>query len=170
VRTEQERTTDPVAQRIAAVAAPLAAGVGADVLDVEVLTGRQRVVRLVVDAALDADGAPSGEGLDIDRIARLSRLIGDALDEQDPMSAAYTLEVTSPGTDRPLVEARDFARNVGRRVRVELRAGTGVDGDAGTLEGVVEDVDRDRVVLAIGTERRDVPLDVVERGIVVLPW
>lgn len=170
MRTDQERATDPVAERIAAVAAPLAAGVGADVLEVEVLAGRQHVVRLVVDAALDDEGLPTGEGLDIDRIAELSRLVGDALDAQDPIAAAYTLEVTSPGTDRPLVDARDFARNVGRRVRVVLRADAGPAAGTGPMEGVVEDVDRERVVLSVGAVRHEVPLDTVERGTVVLPW
>jgi ribosome maturation factor RimP len=155
-------STDAAA-RVAAALAPVAAELGAEVLDVEVAEGAPRVVRLVVDAAIGADGLPVSEGIDIDRIAELSRRAGTLLDELDPIAASYTLEVTSPGTDRPLATWRDFARNRGRRVRVMTATGE-------TLEGEVERVAEDRVALTVDGGEREVVMSTIERASVVLPW
>jgi ribosome maturation factor RimP len=157
-------TADPVASRVAGLAAPLAEGIGAEVLEVEV-GERQRVVRVVVDVAVDETYEPVAEGLDIETIAELSRQVSAALDEVDPIAASYTLEVCSPGTDRPLIDAKDFARNRGREVRVTL-----ADESSSTVEGTVESVDGDGVVVASASGRRTIPLGDVERALVVLPW
>jgi ribosome maturation factor RimP len=117
----------------------------------------------VVDVAVGDDGRPVTDGIDIDRIAELSRRAGALLDELDPIDAAYTLEVTSPGTDRPLTTWRDLARNVGRRVVVETTTGE-------TLEGEVEGVEQDRVVLAAAGGTRELAMTAVVRATVVLPW
>jgi ribosome maturation factor RimP len=154
--------TDAVA-RVATVLSPVAAELGAELLDVEVSAGAPQVVRLVVDVAVGDDGRPVTDGIDIDRIAELSRRAGALLDELDPIDAAYTLEVTSPGTDRPLTTWRDLARNVGRRVVVETTTGE-------TLEGEVEGVEQDRVVLAAAGGTRELAMTAVVRATVVLPW
>jgi ribosome maturation factor RimP len=68
---------------------------------------------------VDADG-----GVDLDAIAEFSRAVGQALDESDVMgSAAYVLEVGSPGVDRPLTQPRHWRRNTGRLVKVQLAEG-----------------------------------------------
>ena len=96
----QGTSGDDLPGRLMALAEPVAAEQGIDLVDVEVKGPRnRRVVRLVADA----EG-----GLDIDRIAELSRAVGDAIDDVVP--GTYTLEVTSPGTDRPLRRLRDFQR------------------------------------------------------------
>ncbi len=59
--------------------------------------------------------------LTIDDCAKLSRALSARLDEADPMSSSYTLEVSSPGVDRPLVKLADFERFAGRLARVDLR-------------------------------------------------
>jgi ribosome maturation factor RimP len=139
--------------------APLAAELGAELLDVEVKGQRERrLVRLVADA----EG-----GLDIDVIATLSRRAGDALDEVDLIPGSYTLEVTSPGADRPLRRARDFARNTGRDVRVLRREDA--DG-AREVTGTVVDVTDETVTLQQDDGEVTVPLDEVDHGKVILPW
>lgn len=147
--------------RIHAVASPVVEARGLDLEEVEVRGHRgSRKVRLVVHA---------DEGLDIDAIARISREVGVALDEDDVVAGSYTLEVTSPGADRPLRTARDFARNVGREVRVTLRPEV-ADGTAGEAVGTVDQVDDERIQLkADGTEVA-IPLRDVDHGKVVLPW
>lgn len=148
---------DDLPGRIAALAGPLAEVEQVELLDVEVKGQRgSRIVRLTADA----DG-----GLDIDRIAALSRTVGDAID--DMIDGAYTLEVTSPGADRPLRTARDFARNVGRDVRVQ-RAG-GSDGP-GELTGKLVDVTDESLVLNVKGTSTKVALAEVDHGKVVLPW
>lgn len=149
--------------RVAALVAPVAEAQDIDLVDVEVKgQGNRRIVRLVADA----DG-----GLDVDRIAALSRAVGDVLDEDDVIPGAYTLEVTSPGADRPMRSAREFRRNVGREVRV-VRTGeaTKAPDVKGEVRGTLVAVEDDRVTLEVAGEPRDVPLAEIDHGKVVLPW
>ncbi len=149
-----------LAARVRELAADIAASLDADILDVEVRgQGPHRVLRVVADTLdLDPDAA-----LDVDAIALLSRRIEDALDAADAVPGSYTLEVTSPGADRPLRTERDFARNVGRDVRAQL-----VDG--GELRGTVTGIADGGVVLDIDGDERRIELADVDHGRVVLPW
>ncbi|AEW96850.1 MULTISPECIES: ribosome maturation factor RimP [Streptomycetaceae] len=92
---------------------PLADAAGLDLEEVAVTpAGRRRLLRVVVD---------SDTGVELDTVAALSRQISEALDDSDVMGGApYVLEVTSPGTDRPLTEPRHFARNTGRLITARL--------------------------------------------------
>lgn len=84
--------------------------------------GRRKVVRVVVDL-------PDGPGgVDSDRLAEVSRGISTLLDDVDLVEGAYTLEVSTPGADRPLLEPRHYRRAVGRLVRARTRAGRAVTG------------------------------------------
>lgn len=157
--SEPRETRDDLPGRIAVLAEPLATAVGIDLVDVEVKGQRgRRVVRLVADA----DG-----GLDIDRIAQLSRAVGDVIDDVVP--GAYTLEVTSPGTDRPLRRPRDFTRHVGREVRVQRTADAAAD-QPGEVVGVVVEVTDTAVVLEAGDDRVAIDHADIDHGKVVLPW
>ena len=90
---------------------PAVTTTGFDLEDVTVSpAGKRRVVRVVVDR----DG-----GVDLDEVADVARAVSDLLDENpDLVDGAYTLEVTSPGVDRPLTQPRHWRRNVGRLVKV----------------------------------------------------
>src|SRR3990170_4610446 len=82
--------------------------------------GRRRVLRV----AVDKDG-----GVTMDDIADATREVSRVLDDTDAMGAQpYTLEVSSPGTDRPLVLPRHWRRNRGRLVKVSLRGGQTLTG------------------------------------------
>ena len=115
---------------------PVVASLGLDLEDVEVqAAGKRRRVSVVVDR----DG-----GIDLDGIAATSRAVSEALDESGAMGDdAYTLEVTSPGVDRPLTLPRHWRRNAGRRIRVHLADSAIVEGRIRTVddEGVVVDAD-----------------------------
>jgi ribosome maturation factor RimP len=120
---------------------PLVTGAGYDLEDVTITSaGRRSLVRVTVDA----DG-----GIDLDAVAEVSRLVSDALDADaaNPgspraLSGAYVLEVSSPGVDRPLTEARHWRRAIGRLVRVDA-AGAVVVARVAEVgeEGVTLDVD-----------------------------
>lgn len=104
--------------RIVALVKPVVNAAGYDLEEVAVSSaGRRTVVRVVVDT----DG-----GITLDDIAAVSRDVSAALDETDADggssfgSGPYTLEVTSPGVDRPLTEPRHWRRNVGRLVTVRV--------------------------------------------------
>ena len=108
-----------VRESLVALLAPLVEQAGYDLDDISVTTaGRRNLVRVTVDA----DG-----GIDLDAVAIVSRVVSDALDELEEGSAgsrilagAYTLEVSSPGVDRPLTEPRHWRRATGRLVKVDL--------------------------------------------------
>lgn len=86
--------------------------------------GSRRVLRVVVDVAT-AEGS-----LSLDDVAAASRAVSEVLDARDDLvgGAAYTLEVTSPGVERPLTLPRQFRRNARRTVAVTLRDGSEVTG------------------------------------------
>lgn len=141
---------------VRAVAEPVVEAEGADLVDIEIKghTG-SRVVRMFVDA---------DDGVDVELCARLARTIGKQLDEADPIPGRYTLQVSSPGADRPLRTQRDFARNVGRPVRVNR------SGEAETLQGTVVSADDGSLVLDIDGDHVEVALDTIVDGRVLLPW
>lgn len=123
---------------------PVVTAAGYDLEDVAMRpAGRRSVLQVVVDR----DG-----GIDLDAVAEVSRLVSDALDAGDVMGAApYTLEVTSPGVDRPLTSARHWQRARGRLVTV-------TDGDAGVVTGRIVDADDDTVTFDVDGERRTLAL------------
>ena len=96
--------------------------------------GRRRVLRV----AIDKDG-----GVTMDDIADATREVSRLLDEHDDLmgAQAYTLEVSSPGVDRPLVLPRHWRRNVGRLVKVTPREGDPVTGRVTASDDTGADLD-----------------------------
>jgi ribosome maturation factor RimP len=125
---------------------PVTRSAGLDLESVKVVAaGRRRLLRIVVDA----DRRPS-----LDDIAELSRSLSKELDDSGVMGeAAYTLEVSSPGVDRPLTEPRHWRRAQGRLVRVPRAAGAARS--PGTVEGRVIAAGADGVVLDVGGHQRE---------------
>lgn len=104
--------TADTAQRLWGVVEPYLAAEGIELDDLEVVGGgRASLVRVVVDA---------DEPVDVETVARLSRGLSRLLDERDPVTGPYTLEVTSPGLERTLRRPRHFEKAVGREVKLKL--------------------------------------------------
>ncbi|MEV0600685.1 ribosome maturation factor RimP [Streptomyces sp. NPDC050315] len=103
-------------ERLRGLLEPLVAARDLDLEEIEVTpAGKRRVLRIVVD---------SDDGVQLDECAALSREISQALDDADAMGdVAYTLEVTSPGADRPLTEPRHYRRATGRLIKAQLHEG-----------------------------------------------
>lgn len=94
-------------------------------------TGKRRLVRVWIDRALSTDGDATEvvPPLSLDEVSDATRAVSDALDDSDVMGEQpYTLEVTSPGVDRPLTLPRHFRRNVSRLVTVTPTEGEPVTG------------------------------------------
>ena len=104
--TEQEK-------RILGTVDPIAVRLGLEVVRLRVTGGRRPGIQIMVDKA-------GGALATIDDCARLSRKLGPEFEEHDPLPEAYTLEVSTPGIDRPLTRPGDFARWIGHAVKVEL--------------------------------------------------
>lgn len=113
-----------VADRVERTLTPVVAAEGFDLEAVEVQpAGRRRLVRVLVDR----DG-----GVTLDHIAGLTGVLSQALDDSDAMGdQPYTLEVSSPGVDRPLTLPRHWRRNAGRLVRVTPVDGPQINGRIG---------------------------------------
>jgi ribosome maturation factor RimP len=128
------------AERVAGVLEPVVTTLGMDLEGVRVTSaGRRRVLRVVVDA----DG-----GVSLDDIAVVSRDLSAALDESAVMGEQpYTLEVSSPGVDRPLTERRHWRRAIGRLVVAPLPGG-------GSVEGRITGASGDGITLDINGESR----------------
>jgi ribosome maturation factor RimP len=161
--------------RVAELAAAQAGPLGLAVLGIEVVGGRAPAVRVTVDLDVPdhgrlAPGAGPAAGVDVEAIAALARTLDAALVADGAASAEAIVEVASPGLDRPLVDARDFVRNLGREVEIELA------GEGGRARGRVVAVGDGAVELApAGSGRTDaahrsVALDAVVRALPVLPW
>lgn len=121
---------DTIRTSLSAVLEPL----GLLIEDVTVIpAGKRRLVRILVDRVIDLEAGTTQVDpvapVSLDEVAEATRVVSDELDASDAMgSAPYTLEVSSPGTDRPLVQPRHFARNVGRLVTLTRDDGTKVSG------------------------------------------
>lgn len=98
---------------VTAVTEPVVRSLDLDLEDVRISTvGRRKLVKVVVDG---------DDGVNLDTIADVSRAVGDALDAAGTLGAAdWTLEVTSPGVERPLTLPRHWRRAVGRMVKVHF--------------------------------------------------
>ncbi len=85
---------------------------GKELLGVEFLSaGNHSVLRLFIDHE---------NGIDVDDCAEVSRQVGAILDVEDPISSEYSLEVSSPGLDRPLFDQAQFAAVVGETVEAKI--------------------------------------------------
>jgi ribosome maturation factor RimP len=140
----------PSPDRVEEALAPRAAELGLDVEGVEINTaGRHRMLRV----AVDQDG-----GVNLDDLGDVTRTLSEALDETDLMGEhPYTLEVTSPGVDRPLTMPRHWRRNRDRLVTV-----IGTDGTAVT--GRIRSSDDAAAVLDVDGHERVVPYDTVAKA------
>lgn len=128
----------PSPERVEEALAPRAGELGLDLEGVTLTSaGRHRMLRV----AVDKDG-----GVSLDDLAEATRDLSQALDETDVMGEhAYTLEVTSPGVDRPLTLPRHWRRNRDRLVTVTLADDETITGRIGSSDehGVLLDVDGD---------------------------
>ncbi len=134
-------STDQTRDRLAGVLADPLSAVGLDLEAIDLTpAGKRRLLRV----AVDKDG-----GVTLDDIAEATKLVSRLLDESDVMGVQpYTLEVTSPGVDRPLTHPRHWRRNRGRLVKV-----AGQDGS--TVTGRITDSDDDAASLDVdGVARR----------------
>ncbi|CAN7332393.1 ribosome maturation factor RimP [Caulobacter sp. LjRoot300] len=115
---------------------PVAESVGYEIVRLRLMGGaEQRRLQIMAERPLLEDG--SGGDMNVEDCARLSRAISEIMDAADPISGEYTLEVSSPGVDRPLTRLKDFDTYAGLEVRIELdRVAEGRKRFKGELAGV----------------------------------
>lgn len=156
---------DAVVERLRAAAARVAASHGLEVFD---LHFRREPTGWVLRVVLDRPGGAAGSAeqpVSIEDCQRVSQEFGALLDVEDDLTAGvdhgYTLEVSSPGLDRPLRGAADYRRFTGRLAKIVTREP--VDGQS-HFEGRLAGVDAGAVLVDQGRRRHRVPLDVIRRA------
>ena len=127
-------------EEVTAMLAPIAVGMGIEIVEVEC---NEKAGSLTVYIETEA-------GVDLDTCEKFHNAIFEPIDELDPSyGEAYTLNVSSPGLDRPFKTARDFERNLGKEVEVKLYAP--LKGKK-FLEGFLEEFDENTVILNLPSE------------------
>ena len=144
---------------VRAAAEPILASLGLELVDVEVVgSGRARVLRLTIDR----DG-----GIDLDTLAEANRPVFDALDSVDAMSGPYTLELSSPGLERPLRRPSEFRRFVGTTISVKSH--DPVD-DARRHRGLLTEADDTGIVVEVDGQHRRFSYDAIASARTVFEW
>jgi ribosome maturation factor RimP len=166
--------------RLKAVAERVARGYGLDIFDVQMRRESSGwVVRVILDRpdpgqpaasgtrpAMESSGPITDEGVGIEDCQRVSHDLSAILDVEEEslgldLPAGYTLEVSSPGLDRPLRHAADYQRFTGRLAKIVVSEAVGGQMH---FEGRIEGLDGDTVLLAQGRRTHRIPLDLVRRA------
>ncbi len=143
-----------VEERINGLAREVADGMGVELVDVELLgTGRRTLLRITIDR----EG-----GVTVDDCEAFSKDIGAMLDVEDAIQGPYTLEVSSPGLDRPLKSARDFGRHKGEIVNISLKEK--VEG-RGAWSGRIEEALEDGVRISAEGKELKLPYDKILKAV-----
>ena len=143
---------EEILPQVERLAASIVEDMGYELVEVVVAgTGNATVVRIFVHR----EG-----GITVDELAKISRRISEALDEEDFIHHKYFLEVSSPGLDRKLTSLRDFQRVVSERVRITLQ-------DGKTVEGRLVEATPDFLVLRTKGKEQKIPFNQVSVGKII---
>src|SRR5471030_488163 len=152
---------ETVVDKVRAIAERVAAGYGLEIFDVQF---RREAPGMVLRVQLDRPGpaAKEEDSVSVGDCASVSRELSAIFDVEEVVPTAYTLEVSSPGLDRPLRRADDYQRFTGRLAKVVMREK--VDGQ-GFFRGRIAGVEGQDVLID-GDDNRThrVPLDVITRA------
>ncbi len=125
-------------RRLAEIISPVIEDMGYELVRVRLMNGRNPTLQVMADK-------PEG-GIEVDDCAEISTMLGATLDVEDPILDAYTLEVSSPGIDRPLTRLKDFDAYEGYEAKLETSEL--IDGRR-RFKGVLAGVDGDEVLINV---------------------
>jgi ribosome maturation factor RimP len=146
-------------QKITEVVTPVVEGQGYELVDVEWKhENGQWVLRVFIDRRPGA----TDPNVSVDDCANVSHELSAALDVSDVISPAYSLEVSSPGLNRPLKKEADFRRFVGQKARIRTRRPIGEN--RRNFSGRLVAVDAGKVQIDVGDQVCEVPVDDVEKA------
>ena len=148
---------DP-AKRVETIIAPTLQDMGFDLVRVRISGAQRRTLQIMAER-LD-DGT-----MTVEDCAAISRAVSTLLDVEDPIKGSYTLEVSSPGLDRPLTRPKDYKRFAGLEVKIELREP--MDGQR-RFRGRIAGLADDQVQLDTEDTRVAIPYADIERAKLIL--
>ena len=125
-------------RRLAEIITPVIEDLGFELVRVRLISGYEIVLQVMADR-------PDG-GIEVDECGQISTAISAVLDVEDPVLDAYTLEVSSPGIDRPLTRLKDFAMFEGYEVKIETTEL--IDGQR-RFKGMLAGIENDDVLINI---------------------
>jgi ribosome maturation factor RimP len=146
---------DETLMRVWELAIPLAQAEGMEIVDIEFRHEGHRGGR-VLRLYMDKEGGPN-----VDDLSRVSRQLSEALDVEDTIDGTYTLEVSSPGINRPLRKPEHFGRFVGKRIRIRTR--DLIDGRRSFL-GILDEVGGNSVCLTQEGKQYWIPFSMIEKS------
>lgn len=152
-------TQDPVLQAVGEVAERALAELPVEPLHLEWGTsGHQRILRLYIDRRSGQENlGPVG----IEDCTRASHALDEVLEAEDPIEFPYTLEVSSPGVDRPLARRRDFESCKGQVVHVEST--DAVEGRK-RFHGRLQGLRNERISIDVDGKQFEIPLAAVKKA------
>ena len=143
-------------EQLQALLAPVVEALGYECWGVEFLSqGRHSLLRVYIDHA---------NGVLVDDCEKVSRQISGVLDVEDPISSEYTLEVSSPGMDRPLFTLEQFARHAGELVKIKLRSP--FEGRR-NFQGLLRGAEEQDVVVLVDDHEYLLPIDLIDKAIII---
>jgi ribosome maturation factor RimP len=125
-------------RRLAEIVTPVIEGLGFELVRIRLMGGKTKTLQIMAER-------PEG-GIEVDDCARISNAISATLDVEDPLEDAYTLEVSSPGIDRPLTRLKDFETWAGYEARLETTEL--IDGRR-RFKGILHGIEGDEVLIGI---------------------
>ena len=137
---------------------PVVAGLGYELVRVQVTGSRQATLQVMAERV-------DRRGMRVEDCALISRELSAMLDVADPIAGAYTLEVSSPGIDRPLMKLADYVRFAGHDAKVEVEPP--MDGRR-RFQGAIAAVEGDAVRLETPTGPAVLPFSIIKQGKLVL--
>ena len=140
--------------RVQQLIEPSVGDLGFDIVRVQI-TGKVKLLMQIMVEHKD------GQGMTVDDCATVSRAVSALLEVEDPLSGAYTLEVSSPGVDRPLVRIGDFERFQGLQAKIEVNRP--LDGQR-RFKGRLLGVDGDNVRILVDGVEVDLPHPDIHRA------
>jgi ribosome maturation factor RimP len=117
--------------------------------------GRHSLLRVYIDQP---------DGVLVEDCEKVSRQISGVLDVEDPIASEYTLEVSSPGMDRPLFTLEQFAKHVGEQVKIKLRSP--FDGRR-NFQGLLRCVEEQDVVVLVDDHEYLLPIDLIDKANII---
>ncbi len=143
-------------EQLQAMLAPVVESLGYQCWGIEFISqGRHSLLRVYIDHA---------NGILIDDCEAVSRQVSAVLDVEDPISSEYTLEVSSPGMDRPLFTLEQFAKHAGEQVKIKLRSP--FEGRR-NFQGLLKGVEEQDVIVQADEHEYLLPVDSIEKANII---
>jgi ribosome maturation factor RimP len=157
LRMWKQVVLDTLEKKLMTMFEPVIESMGYELIAVEIAGGGgNAIMRVYID---------SPDGITVDDCADVSYQVSGLLDVEDPLRGKYTLEVSSPGLDRPLVTLEHFRQFIGERMKIRCTEPVlGRKRFTGTLDAI----EGETLVVAVDNEMYEIPLHIVEKANLVI--